>query len=250
MFSSATNRELTGDSIRAQLARILASAVLRRAPRLKRLLSYLVESTLRGESHKLKDYTLGIDVFDRAATFDPRLDTIVRVQMRRLRVKLDQYAETSGRNDPIEIRLRPGDYQPIFVTTELSGAADRARVLIVEDERVVARGLEMDLERLGFHVAGAVASGDGAIRLVAQMRPDVVLMDITLSGAMSGTDAASVIWKQYHTPVVYLTGHSDPAAIEAASATGSFGYVVKPYHAAALRAALGLALACQRHQTS
>src|SRR5579863_8780765 len=78
----------SADQVRAQLAAILKSKLFVQSDRLRRFLSLAVERTLAGEEDQIKEYTLGRDVFDRDHTYDPRVDSIVRVEARRLRVKL------------------------------------------------------------------------------------------------------------------------------------------------------------------
>jgi hypothetical protein len=94
--------------VRAQLARILDSPSFLKAPILSRLLRYLVERTLDGETDQLKEYSLGVDVFDRGHSFDPRVDTIVRVQARRLRSRLADYYATDGQSDSVLIEIPTG----------------------------------------------------------------------------------------------------------------------------------------------
>jgi TolB-like protein len=101
-------------SVRAQLERILASEAFANAGRLTRLLRYTVEQTLDGQGDRLKEYVLGVEVFDRRDGYDPRLDSIVRVEVRRLRAKLAEYYQNEGADDPVLIRLRKGSYAPIF----------------------------------------------------------------------------------------------------------------------------------------
>lgn len=108
------------DSIGEQLARLRRSVALRNAPALTRLLDHLVECTLRGEVSRLKEYTIGVEVFDRGESFDPRTDTIVRVQARRLRSKLKQYYLAEGEFDSVRIAVPLGRY-----TAEFSSVADR-----------------------------------------------------------------------------------------------------------------------------
>ena len=78
------------ESVRRQLGRILRTSVFANAPSLSRFLRYLVERTLQGDRPPLNEYTLGVEVFDRGESFDPRVDNIVRVQVRRLRSKLEK----------------------------------------------------------------------------------------------------------------------------------------------------------------
>ena len=96
--------------VRNQLARILRSPLFTGAPSLSRFLSYLVELSLAGNSNGLTEYSLGVDVFDRGESFDPTTDTIVRVQARRLRSKLEQYYKTEGIEDPVVVELPRGQY--------------------------------------------------------------------------------------------------------------------------------------------
>src|SRR5262245_51897173 len=93
--------DLSFESVREQLSRILGSPTFSNAPSLSRLLRHLVEHSLRGSTDQLKEYTLGVEVFDRGENFDPRTDTIVRVQARQLRSKLEEYYRAEGRADSI-----------------------------------------------------------------------------------------------------------------------------------------------------
>jgi TolB-like protein len=113
----------SADEIRAQLDRILASAVFANSGRLSRLLKYVIERTLAGEGDQLKEYVVGVEVFERGSTYDPRLDSIVRVEARRLRAKLEEYYRGDGSNDPIAIEIPRGSYVPVF---RASGPADGA----------------------------------------------------------------------------------------------------------------------------
>jgi TolB-like protein len=105
-----------GDAVRAQLERILLSPGFANADRLSRFLRFVVERTLEGEGDQLKEYRLGTEVFDRPADYDPRLDSIVRVEARRLRSKLAEYYEGPGQSDAIVIRVDKGGYTATFET--------------------------------------------------------------------------------------------------------------------------------------
>jgi tetratricopeptide (TPR) repeat protein len=100
--------------IRAQLDIILRSRAFIQSHRIRRFLQFVVEESLLGQPHRLKEYLIGLEVFDRREAFDPRVDSIVRVEARRLRYKLDEYYRTEGREDGIRIVLRKGSYVPIF----------------------------------------------------------------------------------------------------------------------------------------
>jgi TolB-like protein len=107
--------EPSADEIRLQLDRLLASDGFANADRMSGFLRYIVERALAGESDQLKEYVIGVAVFRRDEQYDPRLDSIVRVEARRLRTKLDEYYAGSGRHDPIVIGMRRGAYVPDFV---------------------------------------------------------------------------------------------------------------------------------------
>jgi serine/threonine-protein kinase len=104
-------------AVRTELERILCSNSFREAEGLRRFLRYTVEHTLGGEGEQLKEYRLGVDVFDRDSSFDPRLDPVVRMAARRLRAKLQQYYETEGSQDPIRIEVPKGSYAAGFRRT-------------------------------------------------------------------------------------------------------------------------------------
>jgi TolB-like protein len=106
--------EPSADDIRNQLDRILASSGFANAERMSRFLRYVVERSMAGESEQIKEYSIGVDVFGRTADYDPRLDSIVRVEARRLRSKLDEYYASDGRGDDVIISIRRGAYVPAF----------------------------------------------------------------------------------------------------------------------------------------
>src|SRR5580704_2216067 len=105
---------IPGQEIRSQLERILRSRAFIQSHRIRRFLQFIVEESLLGQPHRLKEYLIGLEVFDRREAFDPRVDSIVRVEARRLRYKLEEYYRTEGREDGIRIVLRKGSYVPIF----------------------------------------------------------------------------------------------------------------------------------------
>lgn len=104
----------SASQIRAQLARILESRIFVQSERLRRFLRLTVERTLAGKADQIKEYALGRDVFDRGRDFDPRIDSIVRVEAGRLRRKLRQYYEELGSADPVLIEFQQGSYVPAF----------------------------------------------------------------------------------------------------------------------------------------
>jgi PAS domain S-box-containing protein len=117
-----------------------------------------------------------------------------------------------------------------------------ASILIVEDERITARGLQKRLRGMGYAVAGLAATGEEAVRKAAELRPDLVLMDIRLGGGMDGVEAASVIRGRHDFPIVYLTAHSDATTLRRAKVSEPFGYVLKPYGDRDLQTAVEMGL--------
>jgi TolB-like protein/Flp pilus assembly protein TadD len=99
---------------KAQLERILSSATFQRVDRLKRFLRFVVSKQIEGRGDELKEYVVGIQVFGKESSFDPRTDPIVRVQARRLRARLDRYYRTEGRHDELIIDLPKGGYAPVI----------------------------------------------------------------------------------------------------------------------------------------
>lgn len=116
------------------------------------------------------------------------------------------------------------------------------RVLIVEDERVVAENLLETLKDLGCDVIGLAATGEDAVQKAVQTQPDLVMMDIVLKGKMDGIEAARIISSRLDVPIVFLSAHTESATLSRAKETGLFGYVVKPYSERDVRVAVEIAL--------
>lgn len=122
---SAAPEPDAGQGARAQLERILGSATFRQVDRLKRFLNFIVAESLAGRGHQLKEYVIGVQVFDKDASFDPRADPIVRVQARRLRARLVRYYREEGGDDAVVIDLPKGGYAPVFKQRDAGGHARR-----------------------------------------------------------------------------------------------------------------------------
>lgn len=119
---------------------------------------------------------------------------------------------------------------------------EKARILIVEDEELVALSMLSFLEGLGHLEVKTVASGEEALELVPEFAPDLVLMDMHLAGEMSGAEAARRISASFRTPIVYLTAYSDETTVEAARAARPYGYLVKPIDERSLQTTIEMAL--------
>jgi AmiR/NasT family two-component response regulator len=103
-----------------------------------------------------------------------------------------------------------------------------ARVMIVEDEVIIAKDLEDNLADLGYEVVGVFISGDEAIKQFHKVKPDVVLMDILLKGTVDGFEAAEQIMEEYNTPIIFITGNSDEDTIEKMRQFENCEYLLKP----------------------
>jgi len=121
-----------------------------------------------------------------------------------------------------------------------------ARVLVVEDEAIIAADIARRLAARGFSVCGIAATGPAAIALAAEQQPDLVLMDIVLPGQLDGIAAAQVIRARQDVPVVFLTAYAEDSVVRRAMASGPAGYLVKPFEDGELSRTVEIALAQHR----
>ena len=117
-----------------------------------------------------------------------------------------------------------------------------AKILVVEDEGIVAMDIKNRLMRLGYDVPSIALAGEEAVEKAAKICPDLVLMDIMLKGEMDGIEAARQIHERLDIPIVYLTAFSDEDTLQRAKITGPFGYIIKPFEDRELHVALDIAL--------
>ena len=123
----------------------------------------------------------------------------------------------------------------------------KARILVVEDEIIVAQDIQMTLTQLGYEVCATVISGEAALACLDETRPDLVLMDIHLAGKLDGVATAERIRQRMQIPIIYLTAHSDEATLQRANITEPYGYILKPFEERELSIAIDIAL--YRHET-
>jgi len=123
--------ERSPDEIRAHLRRVVASAGFIGTESIRRLLEFTVEKTLAGESGQIKEYTLGLEVFGRKESFDPRTDAIVRVQARKLRERLLAYYESEGVQECIRIEYRKGSYVPRIIAAQSPEATPPRSIAVI-----------------------------------------------------------------------------------------------------------------------
>jgi PAS domain S-box-containing protein len=121
----------------------------------------------------------------------------------------------------------------------------KKRVLVVEDQAVAAKITCRSLQKLGYEVAAVVGTGEEAVHATAEIRPDVVLMDIQLEGGINGIEAAAQIRAQLDVPVVYLTAYADESILQQAKITAPFGYILKPFRERELH--INIEIALHRH---
>jgi len=150
------------------------------------------------------------------------------------------------RDAPVDYCLRASEIasklKELVEGVTLPPAQQKGRVMIVEDEWLLASELERQIKDLGHNVVGVVPSGEEALATVERGAPDVVIMDVRLAGEMKGTEAAQNIWERFHVPIVFLTARSDQETLSAAQASMPYAFLPKPHNAAQLHSAVQLAL--------
>ena len=123
---------------------------------------------------------------------------------------------------------------------------EKTRILIVEDEGLIARDIEDMVRNAGYEVCAVVGTGEDAVKKAETTHPDLILMDIILRGAMDGVEAAEKIREQFNIPVIYLTAHTDENTLERAKLTEPLGYTLKPVEQKELMTVMEMAL--YKHQ--
>jgi len=122
----------------------------------------------------------------------------------------------------------------------------KKRILVVEDEKIVAMEIQQRLTEMGFQVIGITDSGEDAIHQANELKPDLTLMDIRLKGGIDGIEAAEKIRSRYDIPVVYLTAFADDETVQRAKKTEPFGYILKPFEEREIFTTIEMAL--YKHQ--
>jgi len=118
----------------------------------------------------------------------------------------------------------------------------KVNILVVEDENILALGLQKKLENLGYAVTGIADSGEGTLRKIQEKEPDLILMDIVIKGNLDGIETAAKLKKTYSIPVIYLTAYADDEILERAARTEPYGYILKPYKEKELKANIEMAI--------
>ena len=116
------------------------------------------------------------------------------------------------------------------------------RIMVVDDEASIAAYLEECLEFMGYKVVGRASSGESAVDMAKQFRPDLILMDIVMPGKLDGIDASRIINAEMDIPIIFLTAYADDNFIKRAKNTAPYGYIVKPFQEAELKANIEITL--------
>ncbi len=149
--------------------------------------------------------------------------------------------------------MSAGNVGDIFVCREFTlrkgSNMSEVRIMIVDDEHIVALDICNTLERLGYKVPVIVATGESAVAAAGWEKPDLVLMDIKLKGNMDGIAAAREIHSRHDVPIIYLTAFSDDQTLQRAKMTEAFGYLIKPFDERELHSAIEIALYKHRNES-
>jgi TolB-like protein len=200
----------SGDDVRRQLDRLLASSGFANAGRMSRFLKFVVEQALAGEGERLKEYVIGVEVFDRDANYDPRVDAIVRVEAARLRTKLSEYYAGEGRGDPVVLSLPKGGYAPVIKLERDADATNGAF------NGAAANGAAA--------FAGRPAAAVAAAKPVARRTVRAWLVGAAIAGAVTLAVAAWAPWSgldalpKPRVAVLPFTPYPDGAGAEAEAA--------------------------------
>src|ERR1700676_4291261 len=208
--------------IKSELDRILRSRAFIQSHRIRRFLQFVVEESLLGQPHRLKEYLIGLEVFDRREAFDPRVDSIVRVEARRLRNKLEEYYRNEGQEDPVRVLLRKGSYVPIFEYRHAGStttATSQRRVVEIGPFALVQppAGAEIIADEVQRRLSHVLIK-EGCFQVIAKPRPGA---DIDPPGHLNGTSGPNG---------TNGNGHSQPAPKPDYAVEGSIEFQPEGFH--------------------
>lgn len=123
------------------------------------------------------------------------------------------------------------------------------KIIIIEDEALIALELESTLQLLGYQVIAKAMNGDAALDIFAHNKADLVLLDINIKGTLNGIDLARILKEKYDTPYIFITSFADDTTVTEASATMPYGYIVKPFSEKDLRSNIAMALTRARAES-
>jgi CheY-like chemotaxis protein len=235
-------------AVRNQLDRMLDSRYFRTSPRLRAFLLYTVDQGLAGCEDRLKEYCIALAVFGKPDSFDPRVDSAVRVAARQLRAKIDVYYLNEGINDPVLIRYRPGDYLPRFYLRSDApmGAFDRldGRAVIVDKDRATIAAVCECFDTMGVPIGAVVDCGEDAQAALDESHPAIVITGVTLTGPMNGFELTRQVHGSHDLPVVMITPPvTESDFVHQMAWAEPDAVVFKPIRAADVKSAVQLAVA-------
>jgi len=233
---------------------MLQCRFFRHSPRLSRFFTFTVEQALAGCEQRLKEYAIALEVFGKPDTFDPRMDSAVRVAARQLRAKIDLYYLTDGAHDPILVRYRPGDYMPKFYyradipAGSSSESADAAEgqlrpAVLVEKDRASIRALTDCLDSMSYPIATVIDCGERCLELLDSMGPCIVLTGLNLTGSIDGAALARALRDRRDAAVVTLVpAQVETQLLEDILRSEPDALLYQPVRAADLRTAMRIAV--------
>lgn len=233
---------LNATSILRQVAKMRECPLFARSPRLATFLTFTVEQCLAGNTDRLKEYSIGVEVFARAEQFDPRLDSIVRVEARRLRKKVDCYYATIGASDEVLILYRRGEYTPQFLGRAQSNsytlpAGKSRRLILALPDAAEAAQLSEEVSALGYGQATTVSSVEQLGALLPAAPSDLVLLvDSSFLGALPASALAMMRGR-----IIPLTSSLDPSTVATMCGMQAMGYLLRPVRPGELLANVRLA---------
>ena len=121
-------------------------------------------------------------------------------------------------------------------------AVDRTRVMVVEDEGIVAAHIAAQLSAAGYEVAGIAQSSEEVLAQVAKKEPDLILMDVRIKGPFDGIATTGILRDRYDIPVIFLTAHTDRETVDRAKTAGALNFLTKPVHPGSLKIAIEMAI--------
>lgn len=119
---------------------------------------------------------------------------------------------------------------------------EEIKVFVVEDEAIVSKDIQVCLKKLGYSVIGTFSSGERILQSLKEQKPDIILLDIMLSGEISGVEVSAKVKKEYNIPVIFLTAYTDEKTLSKAKVTEPYGYIIKPFKEIDLRTSIEMAL--------
>jgi len=232
---------LTSNTILRQVAKMRECPLFARSPRLATFLTYTVEQCLAGNPDRLKEYSIGVEVFARADHFDPRLDSIVRVEARRLRKKVDCYYSTLGASDEVLILYRRGEYTPQFMARSSASSqqlqnSNSRRVVLATPDAEEAEKLSQEVASLGFNASTTVSSPEQLGAVLPTAAADLVLLDASFLGSLPASALAMLRGR-----FIPLTSNLDSSTVAAICGMQAMGYLLRPLRPGEVSAAVRLA---------